>query len=103
MLLIRYDWPGRPVAVLEGTFPFLCTSSFDSWLWLKELVPHTIRIIQLYEVKKKSTMPHGLVMGVWLLMFVVLLLNVELLTLAPQYTTFGNQHVVWRCFPLDLV
>lgn len=36
-------------------------------------------------------MPHALVFGVWLLMFTVLALNMELTTLAPDYVTYGDQ------------
>jgi LMBR1 domain-containing protein 1 len=57
------------------------------------LVSVGVRLLcwKLYDIEKRKSMPHGLIMGAWLLMFVVLLMNMELLTLAPRYVSFGNQ------------
>jgi len=64
---------------------FLCT--------INGLVVLGIRLFcwKLHEVKKGDTPPNAMLMGAWLLMFVVLLLNMELVTLVPQYVTFGTQ------------
>jgi hypothetical protein len=42
-------------------------------------------------VQAGKTVPQGLLCLVAILMFTVLALNIVLLTLAPQYTTYGNQ------------
>jgi LMBR1 domain-containing protein 1 len=69
-------------------FIFLCTIS--------ALVDRGVGLLcwKLYEVKKERTEPHGLILGTWLITFTVLLLNMQLLTLAPQYTTFGRQFYI---------
>ncbi len=36
-------------------------------------------------------MPNAMLMGSWILMFVALALNMEILTFTPQYATFGSQ------------
>lgn len=48
----------------------------------------------LYKLQYRSTAPQGLLMAAAYLMLAVLALNVELLTLAPQYSTWGSQHWV---------
>ena len=64
---------------------FLCT--------LTGLMQLGVRLLiwKLYDVQPGRTMPHGLIMGAWLIMFTVLLLNIQLMTLMPQYATFGDQ------------
>jgi len=49
-------------------------------------------IFSLYEVRSSKTMPHGLILGSWLLMFAVLQLYFQVPNITPQYATFGNQH-----------
>jgi len=51
-------------------------------------------IWKFYDVKERGTMANGLLFGCWLLMFIVLAVDMELLTLVPQYTTFGDQTYV---------
>lgn len=53
-----------------------------------------ILIFKLYEVKKRATMPHAMLMGTWLVMFTVLVLNMQILTLSPTYASFGNQFYI---------
>jgi LMBR1 domain-containing protein 1 len=48
-------------------------------------------IWKLYSFHPHRTMPHGLLMGCWMVMFVVLVLNLQAATLSPQYATFGPQ------------
>jgi len=48
-------------------------------------------VFKLYEIRKRRTMPTALLMGAWMLMFVSLATNMEVLTLSPQYATFGTQ------------
>lgn len=48
-------------------------------------------IFRFYSFKAHATAPNGLIMGTWLLMFVAVVMNQQLLSLAPQYTTFGQQ------------
>jgi len=48
-------------------------------------------VFRIYEIRAKHSMPSALLMGCWMLMFVALALNMEVLTLSPQYATFGNQ------------
>lgn len=47
--------------------------------------------LKLYRFQKNKTMSHALLMGSWMLMFVCLVLNMQVLTLSPQYATFGAQ------------
>lgn len=46
---------------------------------------------KLYNIRPSRTMPHALLFGTWLLMFVVLTINIQTMTLSPQYATFGTQ------------
>jgi len=46
---------------------------------------------KLYDVEKGQTQPHALVMGTWLIMMCMLVLNMQIITLAPQYATFGQE------------
>eukprot|EP00301_Raphidiophrys_heterophryoidea_P003033 c11387_g1_i1.p1 GENE.c11387_g1_i1~~c11387_g1_i1.p1 ORF type:complete len:549 (-),score=149.90 c11387_g1_i1:164-1753(-) len=47
--------------------------------------------IQMFELKPRASSPQGILLMAFHLMFIVLVVNVELLTFAPQYTTFGAQ------------
>ncbi|XP_046839392.1 probable lysosomal cobalamin transporter isoform X2 [Xenia sp. Carnegie-2017] len=47
--------------------------------------------IKLYKIKPHKTMPQALLFFVFILMYVVLAVNVVLMTLAPQYVMYGNQ------------
>ncbi|KAJ4457938.1 putative serine/threonine protein kinase [Paratrimastix pyriformis] len=47
--------------------------------------------IKLFSIKKHKSQPQGLLLMAALMMFVMLSLNVEFSTFAPQYTTFGSQ------------
>jgi len=60
---------------------------------LSGLVTLGVRIFfwRLYDIRPRNTAPTALLMGCWMLMFVALSLNMEVLTLSPQYATFGNQ------------
>jgi len=52
---------------------------------------------KLYDVVKGQTQPHALVMGTWLIMMCMLVLNMQIITLAPQYSTFGQEfYYNWR-------
>jgi len=66
-------------------YMFLCA--------LSGLVTLGVRIFfwKLYEIRPRNTSPTALLMGCWMLMFVALSLNMEVLTLAPRYASFGNQ------------
>jgi LMBR1 domain-containing protein 1 len=57
------------------------------------LVMIGVRILcwKLYSMPPRRTQPHAVLMGSWMIMFVVLTLNMQILTFAPQYATFGNQ------------
>lgn len=46
---------------------------------------------KLFTIRRKRTMPHALLMGCWMLMFVCLVLNLQVVNLSPQYAMFGNQ------------
>lgn len=48
-------------------------------------------IFHLYSIQKGRTMPNGYLMMAWLLQLIVLALNMEVLTIAPTYASFGNQ------------
>ena len=61
---------------LAGALTFLC------FPWLN---------MQLYKIRPRKTMPHALLFFVFILMYVVLAINVVLMTLAPQYLMYGNQ------------
>jgi LMBR1 domain-containing protein 1 len=53
-----------------------------------------ILVWKLYSIKKGNSYPHAIMMAAWFLMFIALVLNMQVLTLAPQYSTFGNQFYV---------
>ena len=46
---------------------------------------------QLYKIRPQKTMPQALLFFVYILMYVVLAINVVLMSLAPQYMMYGNQ------------
>ncbi len=50
--------------------------------------------IKLFPIRAHGTPANGLVMGTWLLMFVALVINQQMLTLAPQYSSFGKQFYI---------
>ena len=50
----------------------------------------------VYRVRAWRTPPRGLMLAVLLLMFIILAQNVILLSLAPDYTMFGNQHYLTK-------
>ena len=45
----------------------------------------------MYQLRPRRTSPQALLFMCFLLMMVILSLNVTLLTLSPQYMTYGNQ------------
>lgn len=47
--------------------------------------------MKVFSVRVGKTVPQGILCLVSVLVFVILALNIVLLTLAPQYTTYGNQ------------
>lgn len=47
--------------------------------------------LKMFKIRPRRTPPQGVLFICFILMFTVLALNVVLLTLAPQYVTFGNQ------------
>lgn len=46
---------------------------------------------RLYDFRAGKTPHNGLLMAIWFVMFTVLALNVQLLSLAPNYAQFGHQ------------
>jgi len=46
---------------------------------------------KMLQVKISRTTPGAMLLGSWVLMFVAVAVNMEILTLSPQYATFGNQ------------
>jgi hypothetical protein len=50
--------------------------------------------VQLYKIRAGKTVPQGLLLMCMLLMFSMLTLNVFMLSLAPEYMTFGYQRYV---------
>jgi LMBR1 domain-containing protein 1 len=47
--------------------------------------------VHMYSFRKGKTMPQGLLLAAVILVLSVLVLNIQLITLAPQYATFGSQ------------
>ena len=47
--------------------------------------------LQVYEIKKESTMPQALLIMCFLMNLMILVISNQLLTLSPQYATFGSQ------------
>jgi len=47
--------------------------------------------VHLYSIKPRQTAPQGLLLTAILLMLALLVLNMEILTLAPQYASYGTQ------------
>lgn len=48
--------------------------------------------LKMYKIRVQRTVPQGLLFLSFILMFTILCLNVVLMTLSPQYVTYGNQH-----------
>jgi len=48
--------------------------------------------LKMYKIRANRTVPQGLLFLSFILMFTILALNPVLLTLSPQYVTYGNQH-----------
>lgn len=49
----------------------------------------------MFTFKKRATPPQGLLLASVILMLSILVLNLQVLTLAPRYTTFGSQTFQW--------
>jgi len=47
--------------------------------------------VHLYNIKPRQTPPQGLLLTAIILMLALLVLNIEILTVAPRYATFGTQ------------
>jgi len=45
----------------------------------------------IFEIRKKGTLPQALLIGSFLIAIMILAFMIEILTLAPQYSTFGTQ------------
>jgi LMBR1 domain-containing protein 1 len=52
--------------------------------------------IKMFTFKKRATPPQGLLLASVILMLSILVLNLQVLTLAPRYTTFGSQTFQWQ-------
>lgn len=48
----------------------------------------------LYKIRPRKTVPQGVLLMAMILNFLILTLNMQVLTLAPQYSTFGYQSYV---------
>eukprot|EP00457_Paulinella_chromatophora_P004695 gb/GEZN01004707.1/.p1 GENE.gb/GEZN01004707.1/~~gb/GEZN01004707.1/.p1 ORF type:complete len:577 (-),score=126.37 gb/GEZN01004707.1/:186-1850(-) len=46
---------------------------------------------KMYDVEKYATMSNALIMGIWLLVMLLAALNLQVWTIAPQYSLFGTQ------------
>lgn len=46
----------------------------------------------MYKIRPERTPPQGLLMAIYILVFVILALNVVIFSLTPVYTMYGNQH-----------
>ena len=56
------------------------------------LPPFSIVIVQKsYEIRPKRTLPQALLISGFIISFVILSLSAQMMTLSPQYTTFGSQ------------
>jgi LMBR1 domain-containing protein 1 len=49
--------------------------------------------LAIFEVRRKRTMPQGLLISAVIMMFMFLGMSLEILTIAPQYSTFGSQSI----------
>ena len=47
--------------------------------------------VKLYSVRARKTAPQGILLTILILMLSIVALNFQVLTLAPQYATFGTQ------------
>lgn len=47
---------------------------------------------KVFDIRRQRTVPQALLFMATIIMFTLLFINVVLLTLAPQYVTYGNQH-----------
>lgn len=77
-------------------FGFLACYLFVSSIHGLVMIGVRLLCWKLYSMPPRRTMPHAVLMGSWMIMFVVLTLNMQILTFAPQYATFGNQFFVNR-------
>jgi LMBR1 domain-containing protein 1 len=48
-------------------------------------------MFKLYSIQKGRTLPNAFLMAAWMLQLMTLTLNLEILTIAPTYASFGNQ------------
>ncbi|XP_028406355.1 probable lysosomal cobalamin transporter [Dendronephthya gigantea] len=55
--------------------------------------------LKLYKIRPRKTLPQALLFFVFILMYVVLAINVILMSLAPQYLMYGNQKYQIKVFP----
>ena len=47
--------------------------------------------IRMFDFRAGKTMHNGLLMAVWILIFIILSLNYTIYEIAPDYATFGSQ------------
>ncbi len=47
--------------------------------------------IKLYSIQPHGTKPNSMIMGAWLMMFVALVINQQIFSYAPTYSSFGKQ------------
>ena len=57
--------------------------------------------MQLYRVRAKATVPQGLLLTSILMMLALLFVNVTLLTISPDYASFGYQKYVCPLLPIE--
>lgn len=67
------------------TYIFFCTLNGVVRIGVRFLWVH------LYKIRARQTPPQGLLLTAVILMLALLVLNIEILTLAPRYATFGTQ------------
>eukprot|EP00041_Stephanoeca_diplocostata_P007026 m.97109 g.97109 ORF g.97109 m.97109 type:complete len:699 (+) comp16687_c0_seq1:153-2249(+) len=50
--------------------------------------------LRMFKIRPRRTVPQGMLFFAFILMFTLIAMNVVLLTLAPQYVTYGNQKTI---------
>ncbi|XXQ29635.1 Lysosomal cobalamin transporter [Plasmodiophora brassicae] len=102
----QIDGPSLPdpigllLVLASSAFPadLICFAVLVGYLFVATLtgiIQLGVRIlcIRLYAISPRRTKPNAMMMAIWLLLFLLVAINVQILVLAPQYATFGPQAI----------
>jgi len=60
---------------------------------LSGLIDGGVRLVcfKIYDIRPRKTMQNALLLGIWFLCFVLIAIDIQMMTLLPQYAVFGSQ------------